>query len=258
MAMDEPEGTASGSATGAGGRHAFDPAAAWSDGVITPAEGARFVADLGFELVHGDRPDRPAGANLIVAFRETPSLHHFDPETLTYWSAEGGRGVRRVLDWTSPPPDRPAAWGAVVVTDRLAVSNTFLTFGGALRMAGTDPATRIAVLGSPAPIMRWGGHSQGKDVRADEVGAFFGRLRAAVGADVEAEGRVLAAPPLVLYAALIADARARIAEHHALGDARPGFDAWSLEEQHRLDAVAPDVLDAGRGLLATLGIDAGG
>jgi hypothetical protein len=244
----------SGAGTGAPGGHAFDPAATWSDGVITPAEGARFVADLGFELVHGDRPDRPAGANLIVAFRTTPSLHHFDPETLTFWSAEGGRGVRRDLDRVSPPPDHPVAWGAVVVTDRLSVSNTFFTFGGALRVGEIDPVTRVVVLGSPAPIMRVGGHSQGKDVRADEVGAFFGRLRAAVGADVEVEGRVLATPPLVLYAALIADVRARIAEHHALGDARPGFDAWSLEEQHRLDAAAPDVLDAGRALVASLGI----
>jgi hypothetical protein len=243
---------------GTAGAGAFDPAATWSDGVITPTEGARFVADLGFELVHGDRPDRPAGANLIVALRETPSLHHFDPETLTYWSAEGGRGVRRDLDRTSAPPDHPAAWGAVVVTDRLGVSNTFLTFGGAIRVAEIDPATRIVVLGSPAPIMRVGGHSQGKDVRADEVGAFFGRLRAAVGADVEMEGRVLATPPLVLYTALIADVRARIEEHHSLGDARPGYDAWSHEELRHLEERAPADLAAGRALLATLGIDAGG
>ena len=144
------------------------------------------------------------------------------------------------------------------MTDRLAVSNTFLTFGGTIRVAETDPTTRVVVLGSPAPIMRWGGHSQGKDVRADEVGAFFGRVRAAVGADVEVEGRVLAAPPLVLYAALIADVRARIEEHPALGDARPGYDAWSHGELRHLEERAPADLAAGRALLATLGIDAGG
>lgn len=233
---------------------AFDPEATWADGVITPAEGRGFVADLGFELVHGDRPDRPAGANLIVALRETPSLQHFDPETLTYWSAEGGRGVRRELDRTSEQPDHPVAWGTVTVSDRLAVSNAFFTFGGSIRIADTDPATRVLVLGSPAPILRAGGHSQGKDVRADEVGAFFARLRAAVGADVVVEGRVLAAPPLVLYAALIADVRARIDEHPSLGDARPGLAAWSQEEMHRLEAAAPDVLAAGGAMTASLGM----
>ena len=72
--------------------------------MITPAEGARFVADLGFELVHGDRPDRPAGANLIVALRETASLHHFDPETLDVLVSRG-----RARRPAGPRPDEPAA-----------------------------------------------------------------------------------------------------------------------------------------------------
>ncbi len=235
----------------------FDPGPLWVDGVITPAEGLRFVEHLGFELVHGDRPDRPAGANLIVALRATPTKHHFDPERVEYWSSELGRGVRRQIDRSSDPPEHPVAWGTVIVFDRLGVSNAFFIFGGALRVADPDPETRVVVIGSPAPVMRCGGHSQGKDVRADEVGAFFGRLRAAVGADVEVEARVLAAPPLVLYAALITHVRARIDQHRTLGDARPGFDAWSLEEWHRLEA-SPDVLAAGRSLATGLGIDAGG
>lgn len=232
----------------------FDPEPLWADGIITPTEGFRFVEGLGFELVHGDRPDRPAGANLIVALRATPTERHFDPERVEYWSSENGRGVRRQVDRSSDSPKRAAAWGTVTILDRLGVSNAFLIFGGVLRVADTDPQTRVVVVGSPAPVMRGGGHSQGKDVRADEVGAFFGRLRAAVGGDVGAEARVLAVPPLVLYAALIAHVRARIDGHRTLGDARPGFDAWTLEEWHRLEATEPDVLAAGRDLAAELGI----
>jgi hypothetical protein len=241
--------------TDAGGhRHAFDPGPLWADGVITPAEGFRFVADLGFELVHGDRPDRPGGANLIVALRAEPTERHFDTERIEYWSSEHGRGVRRQLERSVEPPEHLVAWGTITVFDRLKVSNAFFTFGGTIRLADTDAATRIVVIGSPAPIMRCGGHSQGKDVRADEVGAFFARLRAAVGGDMALEARVLAAAPMVLYAALIASVRDRIGVHRALGDARPGYDAWSLEEMRHLEATGRADLDAGRALLAAVGI----
>ena len=230
----------------------FDPAATWADGVITPAEGRGFVADLGFELVHGEQPDRPGGANLIVALRETPSDHHFDPETATYWAAEHGRGMRRDLDRSFTLPDPGVAWGTIVLRDRFGLVNTFLTFGGVVRIGDVDRATRIAVFGSPAPIERWGGHSQESGTRVDEAVAFFGRVRAAVGADVALEARVVVAPPLALYAALICDVRGRIEAHPALGDARPGLVAWSWEENAHLVASAPGALAEGRELLAAL------
>lgn len=237
---------------------AFDPEASWADGVITPAEGRGFVADLGFELVHGDRPDRPAGANLIVALRETPSGHHFDPEIVTYWATEHGQGTRRELERSSTLADSGLAWGTIVLRDRLGVVNTFLTFGGIVRIGDPDRSTRIAIFGSPAPIERWGGHSQESGVHADEVGAFFGRLRAAVGADAALEARVAATPPLTLYAALICDVRGRIEAHPTLGDARPGLVGWNREELASLASSAPTALDAGRDLLAALAFDATG
>jgi len=253
--MDDRAGDDPAAASGRqGARSTFDPVAAWSDGVITPAEVARFVADFGFELVHRDRPARPAGANLIVALRATPTLRHFDPEKIAYWSAEGGRGVRREIDRGSEQPRLPVAWGTVTVSDRLAVSNAFFTFGGTIRIGDVDPTTRILVLGSSAPIMRAGGHSQAKDVRADEAGAFFARLRAVVSGDAGAEAGAVATPPVVLYAAHIADVRARIERNRQLGEARPGLDAWSLEEQHRLEAAEPTTMAAGRALLDALGI----
>ena len=239
-----------------GGRpRGFDPASAWADGVITPAEGLGFVADLGFELVHGDRLGTPGGANLIVAFREQPSDHHFDPESATYWAAEHGRGVKRDLDRSTALPDPGFAWGRIVLTDRLGVVNTVLTFGGVVRLADTDQSTRVAVFGSPAPIERWGGHSQEHGVRADEVGAFFGRLRASICAGVALEALASSAAPLTLYAALICDVRARIEEHPTLGEARPGLVAWSREELATLEATAPASLPAAHALLAALALD---
>ena len=136
--------------------------------------------------------------------------------------------------------------------------NTFLTFGGVVRLADTDHSTRVAVFGSPAPIERWGGHSQEHGVRADEVGAFFARLRASISADVALEARVGSAAPLTLYAALICDVRGRIDEHPTLGDARPGLVGWSREELSSLEASAPGPLAEARTLLVSLGLDAAG
>jgi hypothetical protein len=236
---------------------AFDPEASWADGVITPAEGAAFVSDLGFVLVHGDRPDRPAGANLIVALRERPTERHFDPEQVAHWASTAGHGVRREVDRSTTDPDERFSWGTIVVADRLSVTNTFLTFGGALRVGDTAADERLAVFGSPAPIMRLGGHSQGTDVRAHEVGAFFGRLRAPLTVVAGAEATLCATPPLALYAALIVDVHARVDASAALRDARPGLVAWSNEALHRFESTAPDELAAGRTLLATLEIHPG-
>ncbi|MEI8332552.1 MAG: hypothetical protein WCH74_01680 [Chloroflexota bacterium] len=235
----------------------FDPEASWADGVITPAEGAAFVSDLGFVLVHGDRPDRPAGANLIVALRAHPTDRHFDPERIAYWATAGGHGVKRDLDRTTADPDARFSWGTIVVVDRLSVTNTFLTFGGTLRVGTVAGDERLAVFGSPAPIMRLGGHSQGTDVRAHEVGAFFGRLRAPLTAQSGAEATLCVTPPLALYAALIADVHARVEGSPTLRDARPGLVAWSNEALHHLESTAPDDLAAGRALLTTLAIHPG-
>jgi hypothetical protein len=235
----------------------FDPEASWADGVITPIEGAAFVTDLGFVLVHGDRPDRPAGANLIVALRDRPTERHFDPERVEYWATAGGHGVKRDLDRATTDPEARFSWGTIVVADRLSVTNTFLTFGGALRVGDPAADERLAVFGSPAPILRLGGHSQGTDVRAHEVGAFFGRLRAPLTAVAGTETTLCATPPLALYAALIADIHARVAASATLRDARPGLVAWSNEALHHLESTAPDELAAGRALLTALEIHPG-
>ena len=165
--------------------------------------------------------------------------------------------MKRDLDRSTADPDARFSWGTIVVSDRLSVTNTFLTFGGTLRVGEVAADERLAVFGSPAPIMRLGGHSQGTDVRAHEVGAFFGRLRAPLTIQAGAEATLCATPPLALYAALIADIHARVEASPTLRDARPGLVAWCHEQLHRLESTAPGELDTGRALLATLQIHPG-
>ena len=128
---------------------------------------AGLLADLGFRLIE---PDRVAGddSHLLVALRGLPTLRHFDPESVTYYARTRSGTAPTTLDrWTitrsGTRVTTPALWGHVHVLDRVPVENRFLTFGGDVRVAAIDPSLTVVDLWSPAPIVRWGGHSQGTD-----------------------------------------------------------------------------------------------
>src|SRR3972149_4968083 len=50
------------------------------------------------------------------------------------------------------------------------------SLGGPPRIADIEARLRVVQHISAGPIVRWGGHSQGFDALAGEIGAFFGRL----------------------------------------------------------------------------------
>ena len=175
---------------------------------ITPDEAARRLADWGF-LATPDLPDRPGPASLLVAIRERPTLRHYDPELVTYWVSEAGRGRPRWLSRDSRLPlSDDVSWGRIRLTDRLAVTNEYLTFGAHLEAAMLD-GVLIACFTSDAPILRSGGHSQGWDEGGEQLGAFFGRMLLAVDYVPGFEARIAAATPLARYAAFVADAVTR-------------------------------------------------
>lgn len=179
------------------------PAPAWA------ADAADALRNVGFTLLNSDRPAAPGGSQLLVALRDRPTLRHFDPELVTGWVAAAGRGRPLAIDRRTPVGERKILWGHVHVVDRLAVENRFLTFGGAIRVADASPGLRIVWHVSPGPVVRWGGHSQGIDALAGEIGAFFGRLIVPVDLLAGGEARLTAEPPEHLYAAFLRDAAAR-------------------------------------------------
>lgn len=222
------------------------------------AEAGLLLADLGFSLVNGDDPDAAGHANLLVAIRDRPTLRHFDPEQVSWWHFDGQRGRLATLDRTThAPPEQPFSWGRIRVVDRLRVENDFLTFGGVLRVADPDPRTRLVQFHSPAPILRWAGHSQGVDAMTDEVGAFFGRLMAPIDFQAGAEATVGSAEPLALYAAFVQDAWRRFAATRREIEAEPELAQWARREGHRLERVAPTAVEAGRALRIALGLRPG-
>ncbi|HEU0236603.1 MAG TPA: hypothetical protein VFR14_09205, partial [Candidatus Limnocylindrales bacterium] len=195
-------------------------------------------------------------ANLLVALRERPTLRHFDPEVLSFWVAKEGRG--RVAGFSrddAVPAQLAVSWGSVRVIDRLAVENRFLTFGGMLRAAAIDRATTVVALRSPGPIVRWGGHSQGADPLAGEIGAFFGRLMVPVDFEPGAEAALAATPPAVLYAAFVRHARRRLAASAAFRRTEPRLERWLTGEATRLSGTDPVGWSAAPPLLQELGLD---
>ena len=216
----------------------------------------RLLADLGFSLINSDRPGAPGGSNLLVALRDRPTLRHFDPEALSFWVAVEGRG--RVAGFTrddAVPAQLSVSWGSVRVIDRLSVENRFLTFGGALRAAAIDRTTTVIALRSPGPLVRWGGHSQGADPLAGEIGAFFGRLMVPVDFEPGAEEALAATPPAVLYGAFIRHARHRLAASAAFRRTEPRLERWLTGEATRLSGTDPLAWSAAPSLLAQLGLD---
>jgi hypothetical protein len=192
-----------------------------------PGAAAQLVAELGFRLV-GEGIDPPDDGHLVVAIRETPTLRHFDPESIAFYGPDAKGAAVVTVGRLQPGQacDRPALWGHVHVVDRIPVENRFLTFGGRLRMAGLPDGLTVAHLSSPVPIVRWGGHSQGIDSLAGAIGAFFGRLIVPVDFTPGAAARIAAASPEVLFIAFLLDEVRRRTSARARGVEPSELDRW--------------------------------
>jgi hypothetical protein len=215
---------------------------------------AALLADLGFSLVHSDRPGSPPGSHLLVAFRAEPTLHHFDPEAISFWEPGPEHPVRATLIRDElRAGSRRILWGHVHVVDRLGVENRFLTFGGEMHVAVPDQATTVVDHASPGPIVRWGGHSQATDDLAEEIGAFFGRLILPVDFAVGAEARIAATTPAGLYASFLIDVGARFRRIDEHGGQPDSVEGWVHAETRRMRTDQPDSWTEGGSLLAEIG-----
>jgi hypothetical protein len=137
------------------------------------------------------------------------------------------------------------------VTDRKRETNEWLSFGGRLQAAVVDGAI-IAVFTSTAPLFRRGGHSQGWDMGAPSVGAFFAKVRGVAGYDARFEAMTGRAEPLARYACFVAEFARRYRRSEILR--KLDGDLWRLvqHEEYRLKASDPASWDAGLRLLAAL------
>jgi len=251
------------SAEGAGARQAPQSVGEWGQRITEledprgwPDAAAALLAELGYRLVD---PEPGAGDDnhLLVALRDVPTRRHFDPEEIAYYAPAGRVAALTTLDRASATrrgwQDCRALWGHVHVIDRIPVENRFLTFGGSVRMAQVDPSLTVVDLWSPAPIVRWGGHSQATDALAEAMGAFFGRLIVPVDFLSGAAEKVDALAPGVIYRAFLIDvlARQRRASHR--GATATPLDEW-LRAAWRAAAEDRGACAAAGSLLVELGL----
>jgi hypothetical protein len=238
-------------------RHANGPGPLAAGGASRdwPGEAESVVASLGFSLVNSSNPG-PDGSHLLVAIRQEPTFRHFDPEALSYYAPTDHRARLVTLDGPTAvaKPSRPALWGHVHVTDRLRVENRFLTFGGEIRTALVGGSTALIDLHSPAPIVRWGGHSQGSDPLAGEIGAFFSRLIVPVDFTPGAEEHLTNVPAETLYAAFLIALGARVRTTERRTGSESPLEGWVAAERVRLREAFPPAWSSGRGLLIELGL----
>jgi hypothetical protein len=190
-----------------------------------PAGPGEALRHLGFVL-RSALPGPGREAQLLVAIRERPTGAHFDPELVRYWrTGEDGRGHRAELTLRSRGPMVGAfSWGKVELVDRFGIENEFVSVGGTIRAERT-PDGMFAVLASPAPILRMGGHSQAIDRVALELAAFFGRMMVPIDFQPGREQQISRANPLTLYAAFIGYEAERYRIHGI------------LREEHQLQAT---------------------
>jgi hypothetical protein len=214
----------------------------------------RILSNLGFELVEPDRSREDDTSHLLAALRPKPTLQHFDPESIDYWTTDGTRGRAAALDReTHFPLVADFAWGRITLTDRLGVKNEFLSFGGTMRAQMTDDTTVLIDFSSHAPILRWSGHSQSTDPLAAEVGAFFARIKVPIDFVPGAEALVSRATPRTLYCAFIQNTRERLSEAHTLREANRWLAEWSSRESQRMESTANDHWRAAAELKRQLG-----
>jgi hypothetical protein len=204
-------------------------------------QAGRILANLGFELVEPDPAAGNEAGHLLVALRPAPTMRHFDPEAIDCWTTEAGRGKALRLDReTRYPIALDYSWGLISVSDRLGVTNQFLSFGGKLRAQMTAEATVLLDFGSYAPILRGSGHSQSLDPLAAEVGAFFGRIKVPIDFVPGAEALLAKAAPRTVYCTFIQFVRERLAAVRVQRESNRWLSDWSSREAARMEASSPD------------------
>ncbi|HEX2627036.1 MAG TPA: hypothetical protein VHL56_09045 [Candidatus Limnocylindrales bacterium] len=229
----------------------LDDPSSWS------AAATALTAELGFRLIEPDPTGRRGAAtegHLLVALRDSPTLRHFDPELVSYYApAPAGAAPATFARLPAGASVHTRAlWGHVHVVDRVPVENRFLTFGGTLDCRAVDDALTIAHLRSPAPIVRWGGHSQGTDALTLAIGAFFGRLLVPVDFRPGAAQQIDAAPADVLFAAFLSDTVRRAAGRRRLLGDPSELDRWLAATWART-GTNPPLRAAAETLLADIG-----
>jgi hypothetical protein len=239
---------APGGSVDAGGGGETPPPPAKTTGIASDAA-TELLSDIGFLLVPGAPFDR-GPAYLMIALRPRPTLAHFDPERIDYWTIQEGAAAAASLAWPMAPSDSLYVWGSIKLVDRVQAHNEFASFGGRLTIA-RDGELHAALFRSEAPILSIGGHSGPADPLGIELCGYFGLLRAAA-ADKDINALIEAATPTALYAAFVVRTLAVYRARAAIGMPAPRPASLLYAETRRLEREHESDMRAGIQLASVL------
>lgn len=224
------------------------------DAPLTIDAAAALAACLGFVLFRAPPGLPMADSCLVVTIRDAPTLEHFDPEVVSFWTLEGAHGQVVSLDVTARTPITEAvSWGSIEIRDRLKVSNSFVTFGGDVSAESVGPGEVLVIVRSPAPILRLGGHSQHPDVLAPDAMAFFSRILPHLWDSPGLERHLAEAAPQAIWAAFLLDSHRRDIGRVADEEVEMTLHRHVGRALDDLARRRADMVAAGRNLLHDLG-----
>lgn len=179
------------------------------------------VPDLGYFFYPGETIDHPGHPRLDVVIREQPTLHHYDPEWVSFVVASAAglvEGLTIHHPWQGDSRYRICA-GRIILCDRLGKRVEAFSFGGQLHIDSNQERT-VCALVSPAPIFSVYAFYDLATWVVDEVEILLAEQRAQWCPEHphDFEDRVAAADPSVLYASCLVALQGRLRSQRSSGD----------------------------------------
>jgi len=161
--------------------------------------------ELGYIFSPKRYPHAPGYPRLGVLLRQSPSLKHFDPETVQFTIARRKEHLG-ILDLFHPWPygvDYQVCSGPIILVDRYGKTVEAFSFGGKLRISSGVYIT-VCLLESPAPILDITPSDPTLLSFVEEIQIILAARRADwLPKTEEYERRLIAVDPMTLYMACL-------------------------------------------------------
>ncbi len=199
------------------------------------------MENLGYLLFTPPHARSPGFTKLCLAIRPRPTERHFDPESIQLPLCQADGTISLVELGPNPDLDSPTRLGPgrIIAHDRFDKAVEFFSFGAQLQITVAAEGT-FYIFSSPAPLLQLNRDLMSlPDQLAAEAEARLGMLRPRWGTDDRGFiAQLASAPPLPLYAALLAAILARFEPSRSLRTSFSSFYHLLQEEREWLTSIA--------------------
>ncbi len=178
-----------------------------------------YARGWGYRTLPKHHPGSLGYSGLVVAIRERPTQHHYDPQRLhLQLRDEDGEAVWRTFSWLTPTAESDHFCpGRIILYDRHDSAAEFFAFGGTVQ-AISGQGEWLYLLESPAPILELIADEESlADQLAAEVEELMAEAKAGWEGDDEGFDRRLGGvDPVRLYSAAVNSLLTQYQDSHAL------------------------------------------